>query len=170
MKPDLFFDFIVDVPKSTMTIVREFAAGRQTVWNCYTQSALLDQWFAPEPLTTKTAAMNFAPGGHWLYAMVDPEGTEYWGRTDYLTIDPVEAYTALDGFCDATGTLVPGMPRARWDVRFTAAGSQSTSVKTVVLYDSPSDLEQVMAMGMKDGMTSTLQRLDGLLLTLNAKE
>jgi uncharacterized protein YndB with AHSA1/START domain len=170
MKTELQFDFIVDTPNSTMTIVREFAAGRQTVWNCYTQSALLDQWFAPEPLTTKTASMDFSPGGHWLYAMVAPEGAEYWGRTDFLTITPIAAYTALDGFCDNTGTLVPGMPRARWDVRFSEAGTRLTSVKTVVLYDSPSDLEKVIAMGMKEGMSSTLQRLDGLLLTLSAKE
>src|SRR5688572_32700048 len=81
MKNTLQFDFIVDKEKNTLTLKREFAANRQLVWDCYTKSELLDRWFAPAPLTTKTKSMDFRPGGHWIYAMVDPDGKEYWGRT-----------------------------------------------------------------------------------------
>jgi hypothetical protein len=44
--------------------------------------------------------MEFSEGGHWLYAMVDPQGKEYWGRMDYLKIERIESYKALDAFCD----------------------------------------------------------------------
>lgn len=168
MKADLHFDFLVDRDRNTLTVLREFAARRQLVWDCYTKSDLLDRWFAPRPLSTKTKSMQFREGGHWHYAMVDPEGQEYWGRLDYLTIRPLDGYAALDGFSDATGALNPDLPRARWDVEFTdtGAGAAHCLVRTLVSYASAQDLETVIGMGMKDGLTSTLDRLDDLLLTL----
>lgn len=166
MKPDLKFDFIADKTDNTITVEREFAGKRQLVWDCYTKSELLDRWFAPKPLTTKTKHMDFREGGHWHYAMVDPSGQEYWGFLEYLTIDPIDRYTALDGFSDETGTVNPEMPRSNWDVAFTDAGGH-TIVRTVVTYGSAEDLDKVIAMGMKDGLTSTLERLDELLLALD---
>ena len=166
MKADLQFDFLVDKDKNTITVKREFAAKRQMVWDCYTKSELLDQWFAPKPLTTKTKFMDFSEGGHWLYAMVEPNGQEYWGRTDYQTIDAIDNYTALDGFCDNTGTLNPDLPRSTWNVSFTDV-AKHTLVETVVSYTSAEALQQVINMGLKEGLTSTLERLDELLLTLN---
>ena len=166
MKADLQFQFLADTEKATMTVIREFAGKRQLVWDCYTKSELLDRWFAPKPLTTKTKHMDFREGGYWLYAMVDPGGQEYWGRSDYQTIDPIDNYTALDGFCDETGALNPDLPRAGWDVTFTDA-SRGTLVTTIVTYSSAEALQQVIDMGMKDGLTSTLERLDELLLVLD---
>ncbi|WLQ16543.1 SRPBCC domain-containing protein [Hahella aquimaris] len=164
MNANLQFDFLVDKENNTITVKREFQAKRQLVWDCYTKSELLDQWFAPKPFTTKTKTMDFREGGCWHYAMIDPEGTEYWGRLDYQTILPIENYTALDGFSDATGEVNPAMPRSKWDVTFEDKAERSL-VHTVIAYNSLKDLETVIQMGMKEGLTSTLERLDELLLT-----
>lgn len=162
MKGNLQFDFLVDKEKNTITVKREFAANRNLVWDCHTKSELLEQWFAPKPFTAKTKVMDFREGGHWLYAMIDPNGTEYWGRTDYLTIKPIESYTALDGFCDSNGTLNPELPRADWDVTFSDLNEHAL-VQTIVTYKSLSDLETVIKMGMQEGITLTLDHLDELL-------
>ena len=159
---DLQFDFLPDAAKGTLTIHREFAAKRQLVWDCYTKSELLDRWFAPKPLTTHTKEMDFREGGRWVFAMIDPGGTEYWSRFDYLTIDPINAYTALDGFCDSSGELNPDLPRARQMLTFADRGER-TLLTTEVVYDSPEDLQTVIEMGMEEGMASTLERLDELL-------
>lgn len=165
MKHNLQFDFIVDKEKNTLTVKREFAAGRQLVWDAHTKSELLNQWFAPTPLTTKTKSMDFREGGHWLYAMVEPNGTEYWGRMDYVKINPIENYTGLDGFCDENGVLNLELPRASWDVTFKDLGENSIVIN-VVTYNSLADLETVINMGMEAGMMSTLERLDDLLIKL----
>src|SRR5450830_183224 len=167
MKADLRFDFVVDMQKSSLTVRREFAAKRQLVWDCHTKRELLDQWFAPKPLTTKTKHMEFKEGGYWHYAMLTPDGQAYWSRVDYLTIHPIDAYSTLDGFTDENGIVNPDMPRSRWDVSFTDL-KEHTLVTTVVHYNSPEDVQKVIDMGMIEGMTSTLERLDELLLTLRA--
>lgn len=169
MKPDLRFDFLADMDRHTLTVRREFAANRQLVWDCHTQQALLDRWFAPKPLTTQTKSMEFRPGGHWHYAMVTPDGQAYWSRTDYLTIDPISGYTALDAFTDESGVPNPDMPRARWEVSFTETGRHCL-VETVVTYASAADLQKVIGMGMEAGLASTLERLDELLFVLGAGE
>jgi len=97
--------------------------------------------------------------------MITPDGESFWSRLDYQKITPIDSYAAIDGFSDETGAVNPDMPRARWDVTF-ADANERTLVTTVVLYNSPEDVQKVIDMGMKDGMTSTMERLDELLLTL----
>ena len=166
MKANLQFGFLVDKEKNTLTIKREFAANRQLVWDCYTKAELLNQWFAPKPFTTKTKSMDFTEGGHWHYAMVDPDGTEYWGYTEYHEITPIDYYRTIDAFSDSEGTINPDLPQAKWHIQFSDKAEYSL-VTTVVTYDSLEDLETVINMGMEEGMISTLERLDELLENLN---
>lgn len=168
MNSNLLFDFIANKENNTLTIRREFAAKRQLVWDCHTKSELLDRWFAPKPLTTKTKSMDFRAGGHWHYAMVDPSnGAEYWGWTEYTSVSPIDRYTTLDAFSNEAGEINAKLPRANWVVTFTDKG-EHTVVENVVTYASLTDLETVMQMGMQEGMISTLERLDDLLKTLNS--
>jgi len=168
MKSTLAFDFIVDKEKHTLTVKKEFAAGRQLVWDCHTKAELLDQWFAPKPFTTKTKSMNFSEGGSWIYAMVDPDGKEFWARADYQKINPIDNYTLYDAFCDEKGNVNPDLPRAEWKASFKDLG-ENTLVQTVVTYNNLAELETVINMGMKDGLTMTLESLDAFLLTLTNK-
>ena len=165
MRTNLQFDFIVDKENNHLTLRREFLANRQFVWDCYTKSELLDQWFSPKPMTTKTKAMEFREGGHWHYAMVDPNGTEYWGYTEYQTIKPIDFYNSLDAFSNEQGEINKDYPRAKWKVTFTDK-AENTLVETLVQYNSLQDLETVIQMGMEQGMKMTLEKLDELLATL----
>ncbi|WP_126652039.1 SRPBCC family protein [Chryseobacterium aureum] len=166
MKNHLQFDFLADKEKNTLTIRREFMANRQLVWDCYTKSELLDQWFAPKPFTTKTKSMDFREGGHWHYAMVEPNGTEYWGWIGYHKINPVDSYTSSDAFCNEQGEINAALPQAEWLVSFTDK-NENTLVEIIVSYQSLADLETIIEMGMEQGMIATLEKLDELLLTLN---
>jgi uncharacterized protein YndB with AHSA1/START domain len=160
------FDFVANKDNNTLTIRREFAAERPLVWDCYTKAELLNQWFAPKPFTTKTGSMEFRSGGHWHYAMIDPSnGNEYWGYTEYTNVQPIESYETFDAFSNEAGDINTELPRARWHVTFTDKGSH-TLVETIVTYASLADLETIIQMGMEEGMKSTLDCLDELLVSL----
>jgi uncharacterized protein YndB with AHSA1/START domain len=167
MTPDLRFDFNADKANGAITIAREFDAERQLVWDCHTKRELLDQWFAPKGLTTETKHMDFRDGGYWHYAMITPDAQRFWNRLDYRAIDPIDAYTALDGFCDEAGVVNADMPRSKWIVTFAGTAGR-TLVTTVVQYASSGDLQKAIDMGLEGGMASTLERLDDLLLVLTA--
>ena len=167
MAPDLRFEFVADKSRSTITVTREFNAKRQLVWDCYTKSELLDQWFAPKPLTTRTRHMDFREGGYWHFAMMTPDNQVFWNRLDYKTINPIDGYTARDGFCDEAGVVNPDLPGSDQEVSFIDQDTR-TVVRTVVQYASAESLQAAVDMGLEGGIASTLSRLDELLPTLHA--
>ena len=59
------------------------------------------------------------------------------------------------------------MPGADWEVSFVDA-NERTLVTTVVKYASSDALQAALDMGLKDGLASTLERLDELLPRLQA--
>ncbi|QDH80709.1 SRPBCC domain-containing protein [Echinicola soli] len=166
MKTKLAFDFLVDKEANTMSIKKEFAANRQLVWDCFTKSELLDQWFAPEPYTAQTKHMNFTEGGYWLFAMISPEGEQHWSRLDFQHIQPTDHYTAVDVFCDENGKPNPDLPQGNWKTSF-ANSADTTTVDILISYGSLEDLEAIVKMGMQEGLTQTLEQLEVLLSTLS---
>lgn len=162
MKKVLLMDFVVDKEKNQIQVKREFAAARALVWDAYTKSDILDQWWAPKPWSARTKSMDFKEGGIWLYAMVSPEGEEHWGKMEYKTINPKDYFQAVDGFCDADGNLNPELPRATWDMNFDDKG-EHTLVTNVTTYPDLAQLEQVIQMGIKEGLTMALENLDAVL-------
>ncbi|WP_373355629.1 SRPBCC domain-containing protein [Pseudoroseicyclus sp. CXY001] len=159
------YDFTPDLEAATLSIAREFDAPRDLVWACYTTAELLDRWYAPKPLTARTSHLDFAEGGYWLFAMVMPDGTEFWSRQDYERITPRDRFSAYDAFSDASGAIDPAMPRASMVLTFTPLGDR-TLVQTELAYPSTEDLQKVIDMQMEEGLASTLERLDELLVSL----
>jgi uncharacterized protein YndB with AHSA1/START domain len=106
-----------------ITVVREFDAPVDQVWKAWTESSLLDQWWAPKPWKAETKSMDFREGGKWLYCMVGPDGTRSWCRVDFKTIDPQNNFTASDCFCDENGNETSELPGMDWKNVFTETGS-----------------------------------------------
>lgn len=159
------FDFSVDKENKTIMIKREFAAEPSLVWDAYTKSEILDQWWAPKPWKARTKTMDFKEGGHWLYAMVGPEGEEHWSRADYKQVQPGKKFVALDTFTDAQGNIDKNMPKSEWEVNFSDKG-ENTLVEMRLSFDDLAQLEKIIEMGFKEGMQMALENLDGVLPTL----
>lgn len=162
MSKTLFFDFTVDKANNTIHIKREFAADRPTVWDCYTKSEILDQWWMPRPWKSRTKTMDFTEGGRWHYAAVGPKGEEHWSLTQFVKIEPVKMFQANNAFCDSDGIINAEMPKSKWTMNFTEMG-KSTLVHGIMQFPDLSQLEQNIAMGFKEGLTMAMENLDLLL-------
>ena len=162
MKTPLLMDFVVDKNTNTIHVKREFDAPVALVWSAWTESELLDQWWAPKPWKAKTRTMDFREGGHWLYTMIGPEGEEHWARFNYQTIAPVQRFVADDMFCDDHGNPSAELPGGHWTVNFVAQ-DDATIVKLEIVHDSLSDMEKIIEMGFREGFTMALENLDELL-------
>src|SRR6476619_1419019 len=99
-KNNMEMDFIVDKETKTVSITKEFAAELSVVWDAYTKPELLDQWWAPKPLSSRTKAMDFEVGGRRFYAMVTPDGQERWVVQKYTSITPKTNFKLLNEFAD----------------------------------------------------------------------
>ncbi|MCE5206050.1 MAG: SRPBCC domain-containing protein [Porphyromonadaceae bacterium] len=159
------FVFSVDKENNTISIKRDFNATLQQVWRAWTTAELLDQWWGPKPWWAETKTMDFREGGHWLYAMVGPEGDKHWGRADYINIKNEKSFRAKDSFCDENGVLNPELPQNLWEIRFRETDGK-VLVDITLIFDKPEDLETNIRMGFREGFTIGLNQLDTLLLTL----
>ena len=145
-----------------MLVVREFDATLEQVWKAWTESDLLDQWWAPKPWKANTKSMDFREGGLWLYNMEGPDGEKIYCRVDYKTIDPLKSFSGGDSFCDENGTVTSDMPSMQWFNRFsrTEAGSK---VEVEITFATEADMNKIIEMGFKEGFTAALTNLDELL-------
>src|SRR5687767_10424597 len=111
---------IKDLKEKSILVSREFEAPVEDVWRAFTESELLDQWWAPAPWRAETKSMNFKVGGYWLYAMVSPTDERHWGRMDYLSIDKHKNFQMEDAFCDEDGNKNPQLPVSKGSTVFTS--------------------------------------------------
>jgi uncharacterized protein YndB with AHSA1/START domain len=163
MKTSLLMDFTVDKENSTVRVKREFNAPISKVWSAWAESKILDQWWAPKPWKSRTKTMNFAEGGHRLYAMVSPQGEEHWSRMDFKSITPETNFQFITAFCDSAGNINNDFPRGDWNVDFAESHDSTTMVHVTIKHKKLSDLEKMIEMGFKEGFTMALENLDEIL-------
>lgn len=158
---NLQFDFTVDKAAKTVYITREFNAELPLVWDAFTKQELLDQWWAPKPLMSKTKSMDFKVGGRRFYSMVSPEGEEIgWQIQDYTSITPKTNFKFFNVFADKDGN--PHLPGSNWDLNFSEQNG-ITKVSITIHNDSLERMEKMIEMGFKEGFTMTLNELETLL-------
>ena len=158
----LLFDFTVDKAAQTVYVNREFAAGLDLVWDAFTKPEILDQWWAPKPLESKTKAMNFEVGGRRFYAMVSPEGQENWQLQQYTSITPKTNFKYTSVFADKDEN--PHLPSSNWDLNFSAQNG-ITSVSITIYNESRERLQKMIEMGFKEAFTMTLNYLEQILVS-----
>ena len=152
-------NFTVDKENKTVNIKREFDASLSNVWSAWTEPEILDQWWAPAPFKSKTTSMEFKEGGKRLYAMVSPEGDERWSFFEYTSISPKTNFKHSSTFCDAEGNPNSIFGSSYWDLTFSEKGDL-TVVDIAIKRDSLEELEKIIEMGFKEGITATMQSLD----------
>jgi uncharacterized protein YndB with AHSA1/START domain len=145
-----------------MTIIRDFAAPRQLVYDAFTDPDQLVKWWGPKGFTTKVTRMDVRPGGTWHYCMQSPEWGDSWGLSTYREVTPPERIVYSDAFSDAEGTVNQDLPVSVNTVTFHEDGGRTT-LTIVTDYASKEDLKKVLEMGVVEGMASQNERLDELL-------
>lgn len=160
-------DFIVDKETKTVSITKEFAYELSLVWDAYTRAELLDQWWAPKPMTSRTKVMDFKVGGRRFYAMVSPDGNERWVVQKYTSITPKTNFKLFNAFADKDENLE--LPGSDWDLNF--SGQDGTTKVSISIYnESLERLERMIALGFVEGTTMQLKNLEELLAKLSLEK
>lgn len=157
-------DFIVDKTTRTVSFSREFNAALGPVWDAYTKPDILDQWWAPKPWTSQTKYMDFDVGGRRFYAMVSPEGQAHWSIQRYTSISPKTNFKFFNAFADEDEN--PQLPGSDWDLSFSEQNGKTT-VHIRIYNESLARMEQMLAMGFREGTAMNLRNLEALLATLS---
>lgn len=149
----------------TMTVVAEFPVPVQRLWDAYADPRQLERFWGPPTYPARFTRHDMYPGGRSEYAMTGPAGDVSRGYWEFLSVHPQESFEVRDGFAAEDGSDNDDMPSMRMVFRFsaTATGSQ---VSTTTYFNSVEDLDQLLAMGMEEGMREAMAQMDAVVADL----
>ncbi|MET3535439.1 SRPBCC family protein [Chryseobacterium limigenitum] len=160
MKSNIIFN--KDFDSNTVYVMKIFGADVSKVWDYFTKSELLDQWWAPKPWKCETKEQDFKEGGIWLYSMVGPEGERHYAQAKYGEIMEHRSFDGTDAFCDENGNINQDFAQSKWLFGFTGV-EEGTKVTVNIHFTSPEAIKQQLEMGFEEGFKMGLNQLEEIL-------
>jgi uncharacterized protein YndB with AHSA1/START domain len=146
----------------TMTVVAQFAAPVARVWAAYADARQIERFWGPPEWPATFERHDFKVGGRSEYTMNGPNGQKSSGYWEFVSIDEPRAFEVKDGFRGVDGKPAADMPTMR--MRFTFEPHDGgTRMTTVTTFPSLQALEQLLGMGMEEGLKAAMAQIDGVL-------
>jgi uncharacterized protein YndB with AHSA1/START domain len=154
-----------DAEQLTLTVAGEYPVSLERLWDAYADPRQLEKFWGPETWPATFTRHDMMPGGRSAYYMTGPDGTRSHGWWRFVAVEPCRRFEVEDGFAHDDGTPNDALPRTRMQVTFeaTASGSRFTSV---TWFESLESMEQLVQMGMVEGLRSALAQLDDVVADL----
>ena len=146
----------------SFTVVAEFDAGVDRVWQVWEDPRKLERWWGPPTWPATVDSHDFVSGGKASYYMTGPEGEKSRGWWRFTAIEAPHRLEFEDGFADENGDPVPAMGTSHAVMELEGIGNR-TRMTMVSTFDSAEALEKVIAMGMEEGMKQALAQIDAIL-------
>lgn len=151
-----------DTEALSMTIVAEFDASVERVWQIWEDPRQLERWWGPPTWPATFDTHEFVPGGKASYYMTGPEGDKARGWWRFTAIEAPNRLEFDDGFADENGDPVAEMGTTHGVVTLEAIGDR-TRMTVVSNFESAEQLEKMLAMGMEEGMNEAMGQIDAIL-------
>ena len=152
-----------DANALTMTIDAEFDASPERVWQLWADPRQLERWWGPPTYPATFTKHDLAPGSRVEYHMTGPEGDKSRGFWDVLEADAPNRLVFRDGFANDDGTPNDALPRSEGRVTLEPIGDTRTRMSIESIFPSREAMEQVIAMGMEEGLTLAVGQIDAIL-------
>ena len=153
-----------------IVLTRTIAAPLETVWNAWTDPAVIRQWWGPPGFTCNSATVDFREGGRYvwnMHASAEMGGFDMYTAGTYTAIEPLEFIDFTQSISDAAGIpLDPAIlampvdfpPEVRSTITFRAV--EGGTLITVTEYDWPVGEQRDMS---EAGMAGCIDKLEALL-------
>lgn len=152
-----------DLEALTLTIVSDLAAPPSQVWGLWSDPRQLERWWGPPTWPATFEQHDLVVGGASRYYMTGPEGEKARGWWEFVRVEEPRLIEFDDGFSDDSGAPNPQMPtiRGRVELEESSAGTLMTITST---FATAEQMQQLVSMGMPEGMTLAVGQIDQLLV------
>jgi uncharacterized protein YndB with AHSA1/START domain len=156
-----------DLTALTMTVVADFPVPVRRLWDAYADPRQIEKFWGPPTWPATFTRHDMAVGGRSQYVMTGPDGEKSGGYWEFTRVDAPHAFEVLDGFAQEDGSPNTEMPSMRMLFTFepTDNGSRLT---TTTSFNSLEQLEQLIEMGMEEGMRGAMSQIDAVVADLTS--
>ena len=147
----------------TLTVVAEFDATPEHVWDVWEDPRKLERWWGPPTYPATFTRHDFMVGGESRYVMTGPEGEKSRG---WWRMDAIERPRRLDfanGLAGDDGEPVPGVNPMSAYVLLEEV-EDTTRMTVVSRFTDVEQMEMFLGMGMEEGMALAIGQIADLLL------
>jgi uncharacterized protein YndB with AHSA1/START domain len=152
-----------DPQSLTMTLDAEFEASPERVWQLWADPRQLERWWGPPAYPATFTKHALTPGGRIEYHMTGPEGDQPRGYWDVVEVNPPRSLLLRDGFANEDGSPNSDMPIMTFRVLIEEIDRGRTRMTIQTNFPSPEALEQLLAMGMEEGLKQAVGQIDAIL-------
>ena len=146
-----------------MTITAEFDAPIERVWQMWENPRQLERWWGPPTYPATVVEHDLTPGGTVTYYMTGPEGDQAHGWWRVLAVDAARRLELVDGFAKDDGEPNDALPTTTMVVTLSERASGGTTMVIEARFPSLEAMEQLVSMGMEEGIAAALAQIDGIL-------
>lgn len=138
-----------------IAFTRIFESPRHLVFEAWTKSEHVRQWWGCAGSTLTVCDMELRPGGAWRFVMRMPDGSEHPFKGVYREIVPHERLVYTECYD------VPAIGSPEWitTITFEDHGGK-TKLTSTLLHQSKEARDGHLQAGMEAGMAQTLNRLE----------
>jgi uncharacterized protein YndB with AHSA1/START domain len=152
-----------DPETRTMTITAQFDAPAARVWQVWADPRRLERWWGPPTYPATVVNHDLTPGGSVTYLMTGPDGDKHRGWWRVLAVDAPHRLEFEDGFADDDGNPNTALPTTTVRVTLHEQAGGGTRMEIASTFPSLQAMQQMIAMGMEEGMTAAAGQIDQLL-------
>ncbi|HVR33719.1 MAG TPA: SRPBCC domain-containing protein [Acidimicrobiia bacterium] len=152
-----------DPDSLTLTIDAEFEASPERVWQLWADPRQLESWWGPPTYPATVDSHDLRAGGRVEYHMTGPEGDQPRGFWEIDEVEPPHRLVFRDGFANDDGTPNADLPGTESHVTIEAIGDGRTRMSITGIFPSLEAMEQLVAMGMEEGLKQAVGQIDAIL-------
>ena len=151
-----------------LVIERVIAASPEKLYRCWTEPALLQQWFVPQPWSVARIEQDLRPGGGCTVVMRDPDGHEFPNPGVYLELVPNRRIVFTDAY--GPGWQPSAKPFMTAIVTFDPEGDGATRYTARARHWTEKAMQTHRDMGFEPGWGAAADQLGEVAERLAAQE
>jgi uncharacterized protein YndB with AHSA1/START domain len=151
-----------DVENSSLTLIAEFDAPVERVWELWADPRQLERWWGPPTHPATVEKHELSRNGEVTYFMTGPDGEKSRGWWRVSSADPPFSLGFIDGFANQDGTPNVDMPTTTVDVRLSEHDGR-TRMRLHFVFESREHMDQLERWGAFEVFPQSVGQIDALL-------
>jgi uncharacterized protein YndB with AHSA1/START domain len=151
-----------DLDNLTLTLVADFDAPIERVWQLWADPRQLERWWGPPTYPATVEQHDLTPGEEVTYYMTGPEGEKHRGWWRIKSVNPPRSLEFIDGFADQDGTPMDDMPISTMHMHLTEHDG-GTRMELRSTFESREQMEQWLDTDTAEGLQQAVGQMDALL-------
>jgi uncharacterized protein YndB with AHSA1/START domain len=155
-----------DLDSLSLTMVAEFDAPIERVWQLWADPRQLERWWGPPSHPSTVEKHDLVAGGEVTYFMTGPDGEKSRGWWRVASVDPPRSLAFTDGIAKQDGTPNTDMPTTAAEIRLTEQGA-GTRMELRFVFESREHMEQLERWGAFEIFPQSVSQMDVVLASDN---